>query len=158
VKARPALLKITCGVMLAAGLGLQFIRPEKNLSPAGPGPDDLLVLHPAPPEIATLLHRACYDCHSNHTRYPWYAEIQPVGWWLADHVQEGKKHFNFSTFGAASAKRQARKLAELIDEVTAGNMPLASYQLAHAEARLSAAEVEALVAWAEGVGDGLLEP
>jgi hypothetical protein len=129
-------------------LGSQFFRPEKNLAPGGPGPDDLTVLRPPPAEVKAVLQRACYDCHSNHTRYPWYAEVQPVAWWLANHVKEGKSHFNFSTFGTYSAKRQARKLSELLDEVEEGNMPLASYKLAHAEARLTPAEIKALMAWA----------
>ena len=105
--------------------------------------------------MKAILERACYDCHSNHTRYPWYAEIQPLGWWLADHVKEGKAHLNFSTFGTYPAKRQTRKLEELIEEVEGGNMPLGSYKLTHTDARLTPAEIKALTDWAASVRENL---
>lgn len=136
-------------------LGAQFIRPEKNLSPLHPGPDDLTVLRPPPADVQAVLQRACFDCHSNQTRYPWYAEVQPIGWWLSNHVKEGKSHLNFSTFGSYSAKRQSRKLGELVEEVEGGHMPLWSYRLAHKDARLSPAEITALTDWADAVRDDL---
>jgi hypothetical protein len=152
---RAAIIKCLLGGFAVLLLGSQFFRPEKNLSPGGPGPDDLTVLRPPSAEVKAVLQRACYDCHSNHTRYPWYAEVQPIAWWLAHHVKEGKSHFNFSTFGTYSAKRQARKLGELLDEVEEGNMPFTSYKLAHAEARLTPAETKALMDWAAAGRDNL---
>lgn len=152
---RLRLLKIVLLVFAVLLVGAQFVRPAKNLAPGTPGPDDLTVLRPPSAEVKAVLERACYDCHSNHTRYPWYAEIQPVGWWLANHVKEGKAHLNFSTFGTYPAKRQTRKLNELIDEVEEGNMPLTSYTLTHADARLTPAEIKALTAWAASVRDNL---
>jgi len=153
---RTRILKLVLLAVAVLLVGAQFIRPAKNLSPgAAPGPDDLTVLRPPSAEVKTILARACYDCHSSHTRYPWYAEIQPIGWWLADHVKEGKAHLNFSTFGTYPAKRQSRKLEELIEEVEAGNMPLASYTWIHAGARLTPAEIKALTDWAAAVRDDL---
>ncbi len=152
---RIRLLKSVLPVFAVLLVGAQFIRPAKNLSAAAPGPDDLTVLRPPPPEVKAVLERACYDCHSNTTRYPWYASIQPIGWWLADHVKEGKAHLNFSSFGAYPAKRQERKLNELLDEVEEGHMPLASYKLVHADARLTPAEIKALTDWAAAVRDDL---
>ena len=149
------ILKIILLVFAVLLLGAQFIRPAKNISTAAPGPDDLTVLRPPTPEVKAVLERACFDCHSNTTRYPWYAEIQPIGWWLADHVKEGKAHLNFSTFGTYPAKRQSRKLEELIDEVEEGHMPLTSYKLVHTDARLTPAEIKALTDWAASVRENL---
>lgn len=145
---------LALAVIVAA---LQFFRPAKNLPPPGPNPVALAATHPVPPAVQTLLQRACYDCHSNHTRYPWYAEIQPVGWWLASHVKEGKAHLNFSAFGNYPLRRQAVKLGEIVDEVEEGHMPLASYKLAHPEARLTPAEIRTLVDWADALRDELPE-
>lgn len=150
-------MKVALLVFAVVFAGLQFFRPAKNLAPAGPNPADLAAVHPTPPAVQTLLQRACYDCHSNTTRYPWYAEIQPVGWWLADHIKEGKAHLNFSTFGTYKPRRQAVKLGELVDEIEEGHMPLASYKLLHADARLTPAEVATLVDWADALRDELPE-
>src|SRR5271155_5286562 len=91
---------------LAIFVVIQFIRPAKNL---GPPPDaaDLIVKAALSPEAARILTVACYDCHSDRTRYPWYAEIEPVGWWLARHVREGKEKANFSRIGTLPGKNQA---------------------------------------------------
>ena len=151
-------MKIACYAVVAALVLIQFFRPEKNLSAATPGPQDLIVMHQPPAEVRDVLQRACYDCHSDHTRYPWYAEIQPVGWWLANHVTEGKEHLNFSTFGGYSLKRQEHKLDEVIEMVREKEMPLASYKLTHADARLTDAEIQTLTAWAEQVRDQIVLP
>jgi len=142
-------------ILVVVVLGIQFIRPEKNQSLDAPGPDDLTVMYPPSAEVQAVLEQACFDCHSNNTRYPWYAEIQPVGWWLADHVEEARSHFNFSAFGSYSAKKQRHKLEEMMDEVRDKAMPLQSYKLVHGDARLSDAQIKALTGWAEAVHDQL---
>jgi hypothetical protein len=152
---RIRVLKIVLAVFAVLLVGAQFVRPAKNISTGAPGADDLTVLRPPPAEVKAILDRACYDCHSNHTRYPWYAEVQPLGWWLANHVKEGKAHLNFSTFGTYPAKRQSRKLEELIEEVEEGKMPLPSYTWTHADARLTPAEINALTDWAASVRENL---
>jgi hypothetical protein len=141
--------KIIAGlvVLLAAA---QFVRPARNLSAAA-GPDDLTAKHPVPARVLTVLQRACYDCHSNHTRYPWYAEVQPVRWWLDSHVNDGKRHLNFSEFGAYSAKRAGKKLEQVTDEVEQHNMPLRSYTWMHREARLTPEEITLLAGWADAL-------
>jgi hypothetical protein len=132
-----------CGILFVT---LQFIRTPKNVA-AGPDPRDILAIHPAPPAVEEILRNACYDCHSNTTRYPWYAEIQPLSWWIASHVQKGKKHLNFSTFFDYSVKRADSKLEAAADEVTEGAMPPPSYQLAHPDARLTPEQTQALTDW-----------
>lgn len=134
------------------GVVAQFIRPKKNLGPTA-GPNELGVQHPVPAEVQKLLQRACYDCHSNRTQYPWYAEIQPFGWWLAYHVNDGKRQLNFSEFGTYTVKRSVSKLEQISDEVSQQAMPLPSYTWGHPEARLTSAEIKQLTDWADNLRD-----
>jgi len=143
--------KILFGV-LALLLAIQFFRPAKNLgSGLGESANDITVLYPTPSNVKATLEHACYDCHSDRTRYPWYAEIQPVGWWLANHVKDGKRHLNFSAFGTYEAKRAARKMKQTIEEIRDEEMPLSSYTLIHHDARLSNEDRSALEAWAQAI-------
>lgn len=148
--------KILLGLLLAL-VAIQFIRPARNVS-AGLGPQDISVKHAVPPPVHQLLQRACYDCHSNNTRYPWYAEVQPVGWWLTQHVNDAKRHLDFSAFGTYSAKRAGKKTEEIADEVEHREMPLKSYTWMHPEARLTAAEIKLLVDWANGLHEQIVAP
>ena len=136
-------------VLLAAA---QFVRPDKNLS-ATAGPNDIAVKHPVPAKVRALLQRACYDCHSNTTHYPWYAEVQPVGWWLTRHVNEGRRHLDFSAFATYTPKRAKTKIDEVADEVDQRHMPLKSYTWMHPEARLTPAERTLLIDWARSLQD-----
>ena len=88
----------------------------------------------------------CYDCHSNQTIYPWYAEIAPVNYWLADHVKDGKKHFNVSAWKDYSIKKKDHKLEELLEMVEEGEMPLDSYTWLHG--KLSENATKLLLQWA----------
>lgn len=138
--------KILLGLVVIL-LAIQFIRPAKNLGPAEPGPHDLTNLYATPPEVKAILAKACYDCHSDHTRYPWYAEVQPVGWWLANHIKDGKRHLNFSQFSSYSANRADHKLGGAIREVRDDDMPLSSYTWIHRDADLTEAEATILTDW-----------
>lgn len=144
--------RITGLALILVLAGIQFIRPVQNLGATG-GANDLATRSAAPDEVRRLLADACYDCHSNHTRYPWYASVQPVAWWLDHHVREGKRELNFSEFGAYPAKRAARKLAAIGKEVGRGGMPLASYTWMHPAARLTPEQRKTLVDWAQALHD-----
>lgn len=128
---------------------MQCYRPARNVSATPSLEDDFLVRHEAPAEVRQLFAAACYDCHSNVTRYPWYAEIQPFGWWLADHVADGKAELNFSEFGAYSARTQGNLIDEMIDETEGRSMPLKSYLITHHDAKLSDDQIAMLVEWLE---------
>lgn len=141
--------KILLGVLVVLVV-MQFIRPEKNESDV-PSANDIRVHHAVPDNVLSILKRACYDCHSNNTNYPWYANIQPIGWWLANHIEEGKEELNFSEFAAYSAKKADHKLEELAEMVEDREMPLESYTLIHKEAVLSSEEAETLINWANDV-------
>jgi hypothetical protein len=137
---------------VGAALLLQFFRTERNAGQAF-GPDEITTRYAAPAEVKQLLSVACYDCHSNATRYPWYANVQPVAWWLGKHVQEGKTELNFSAFGTYSKKKAIRKLEACSDEVGRGEMPLPSYKWIHRDARLTDAQAKLLSDWFESVRD-----
>jgi hypothetical protein len=125
----------------------QAVRPFSNHG-AVAGPNHISAKAPVPADVENILQRACYDCHSNATTYPWYANLQPVGWWLERHVRDGKRHLNFSEFASYSAKRATRKLEETVDLVRKHQMPLDSYTWMHHDARLSDAEIKTLADWA----------
>ena len=93
-----------------------------------------------------ILKTQCFDCHTNVTKYPWYAEIAPFSFWLDDHILDAKKHFNMSEWSSFSAKKKDHKLEELIEEVEEGEMPLPSYTWIHGT--LSDADKKTLLDWA----------
>lgn len=137
----------------AGFVALQFFRPARDVSPSTPVADDFTVKYAVPEPFRSQLWASCYDCHSDQTRYPWYAEVQPVAWWLQSHIDDGKRHLNLSAFGQLSDTRKADKLDEMIEELTFGTMPLKSYTLIHRQAALTPAESKALVAWLENLRD-----
>lgn len=141
------LKKILYG-LLAAFVIIQFIRPSKNQS-AGPFPDEINTKFAMSDNISAVMKTACYDCHSNNTRYPWYANIQPVAWWLQGHVNDGKKHLNFSEFASYNEKRQRKKFEEIKESVTDGWMPLDSYKWIHKDAKLTAEQSAAIAKWCD---------
>lgn len=134
------------------GLGIlgmsQFLSPKKNngnLQSVNSFLDDT-----RPPEpVKAILQESCYDCHSSYTRYPKYANITPVNFWMAQHIEEGKEHLDFSMWNSYSEKQKEHKLEELIEEVEEGEMPLKSYTWTHSEAKLSPTQIEAIKQWAQ---------
>ena len=106
---------------------------------------DFLKIKNTPEPIAKLIRNSCYDCHSNETKYPFYSNIQPVAWLLKNHIDEGRKELNFSTFATYEPKRQAHKLEEAAEYVEQKNMPLESYTLGHSDAKLSDEQRKQLV-------------
>jgi Haem-binding domain len=150
------ILKRTLQVLLLAFIVIQFFRPAKNIAS---GPEayakDIATAHAIPAEVQLVFQKACYDCHSNNTDYPWYSHIQPVAWWLADHIKEGKKELNFSEFAGYSIRRKYRKLEEINEEVNEGKMPLESYTLIHTSAKLTDADRLAIANWTTSLRDSM---
>ncbi|MFZ5439092.1 MAG: heme-binding domain-containing protein [Myxococcota bacterium] len=120
----------------------QVIRPEKTNPPVTGDVG-------APPEVAAVLRRACYDCHSNETKWPWYSNVAPISWLVVRDVNEGRKHLNFSEWQAYEPGRRAHKLEETEGEVAEGEMPMAIYVPLHPEAKLSEADKQLLIEWAK---------
>jgi hypothetical protein len=133
---------------------IQFIQPKRN-EQAGPFPHHISTVVAMPDSVAGLLKVSCYDCHSNNTKYPWYFHIQPVAWYLADHIDEGKHELNFDEFGTYSNKKQRHKLEKIGDEVDEKEMPLSTYTLIHGDAKLNEAQRKMIVDWAAQALAGL---
>lgn len=144
--------KIGIGLLVIL-IVLQAFRPAKNNS--GDAAKDISKSYVVPEDVKAILAKACNDCHSNTTKYPWYGEIQPVAWWLGDHVKDGKRHLNFNEFDGYRIARQYKKLEECIEQVKEGEMPLSSYTLIHKEAILTDAEKQTLFNWCDIVRDSI---
>ena len=140
------LKRIIIGVLIVLVIA-QFFQPSKNIGHAQTATDITHVV-PVPDTVMALLKVACYDCHSDSTRYPWYNHITPVNWWLKDHIDEGKRHLNYSEYTAGTYKRKIRRLEETADEVEKHDMPLSSYLWIHKDARLSDAQRKLIIDWA----------
>lgn len=110
---------------------------------------------PVPANMQEILNTSCYDCHSNNTRYPWYATIQPAGWLLAKHVKDGKAELNFDAFGNYSKRRQLSKLKSVASQINDGEMPLPSYTWIHKDAKLSTADKGLITDWVANVTDSI---
>jgi hypothetical protein len=133
---------------------IQFIRPEKNVS-AQPSDQHISKVQPVPTDVEAILKKACNDCHSNNTVYPWYNNVQPIAWWLNDHVQDGKKHLNFDAFAGYSLRKQFHKMEEVEEQVKEGEMPMTSYTLIHSDAKLTDAEKNTLINWSIAFRDSM---
>lgn len=125
---------------------LQFFRIDKTNPPVDKNMD-FLTIKKTPENVATLIKSSCYDCHSNETIYPWYSNIQPFGWFLKDHIDEGRRELNFSNFATYEPAREARKLKKAASEIKEGEMPLESYLLIHKDAKLTPQQKELLVTY-----------
>ena len=137
-------------VLLLALIIIQFFHPKKNQA-AGAQPNYIGNVYSIPADVKVILKKACDDCHSNNTEYPWYSKIQPVDWWLDNHVQEGKKHLNLDEYNNRALRYQYHKLEEMAEEVKKGDMPLNSYTWIHKDAILTDVEKNALITWADGI-------
>lgn len=136
--------------LLLAFIVIQFIHPKPNKA-GGDQPNYIGKTYAIPADAESILRKACTDCHSNNTRYPWYSNIQPVDWWLDKHVKDGKKELNFDEYTNRSLRYQYHKMEETIEMIKEGEMPLDSYTWTHTDARLTDAEKNTLISWAEGV-------
>lgn len=142
--------------LIVAFVAIQFIQPGKNNQSMDMSNDITTVVN-VPDTVQKLLKRACYDCHSNFTNYPWYSNIQPVGWWLKDHIDEGKGHLNFQEFALVKANdryktvalRQDHKLEEVEETVESGEMPLKSYTFIHTESKLNEEQQKLILSWVD---------
>ena len=136
-------------------VAIQFIRPAKNLS--GDKQYAVETKYNVPTDVANLMAVACNDCHTNTTKYPWYSNVQPAAWWLANHVKEGKEHLNFDAFTHRRIAWQNHKFEETIEMVKEKEMPLKSYTWfgLHPEADLTDEQRNLIINWAQAQMDTL---
>ena len=134
----------TAGLVIVGFLLVAQLIPVDRTNPPESSPLAI------PAEVEPILQKACYDCHSNKTKWPWYSGIAPLSWWITDHVSEGRRELNFSEWDSIPAEKHAKKFEEIAEEVEEGKMPLSSYTPAHPEANLTPQEVATLADWAKG--------
>ena len=136
--------------LLVVLIVIQFFHPKKNIA-NGPFAADIAVIYPVPAEVNDVLKTSCNNCHSNKTNYPWYYNLQPIAWWLNDHIEEGKREVNFNEFGSYRIAKQYRKLLEIKEQIEEGEMPLTSYTLIHNNAKLNEHQKELMINWADSL-------
>ncbi|MGV3706476.1 MAG: heme-binding domain-containing protein [Arcticibacter sp.] len=141
-------------LLLGALVLIQFIQPVRNQGGQA-YPADISRIYPMPENVQGILKTSCYDCHSNNTNYPWYANIQPGAWWLASHISKGKDELNFNEFGNYSSRKKQSKLKAIASSIKDVTMPISSYTLIHRNAKLSRTEQELILDWVEKTKDSL---
>lgn len=141
-------MKLIQKVLIGVGvvvLGIQVIRPSHENPPVTGDVG-------APADVASVLKRSCYDCHSNETTWPWYSQVAPFSWLVSKDVNDGRKHLNFSVWQGYEEGRKLKKFKEVAEEVEEGEMPMAIYLPMHPEAKLTEADKKLLVDWAKRNG------
>ena len=128
---------------------IQFFRIDKVNPPYNPN-EDFLTIYQAPENISLALKNACYDCHSNETKYPWYTNVAPFSFWIKGHISNARENINFSTWESLyDEKGKAHKIEETIEEIQEGHMPPKSYKWMHPEASLTSQQKLDLISWLE---------
>lgn len=149
------LKKIGLGILIVIVL-LQFIPTKKNQTSIVSS-NSIEQKYNTPENVQTILKKACFDCHSNNTVYPWYSHIQPIGFWLNNHINEGKEELNFSEFNSYENKKARKKMEKVISSQEKGWMPLSSYTLIHKDATLTSTEKTIIIDWAKSVQQLLIK-
>ncbi|HQV05934.1 MAG: heme-binding domain-containing protein [Chitinophagaceae bacterium] len=133
-------------ILLLIGLIQLYPRPEKNISDKASN-NSITQLYQVPDSVMSILKTACYDCHSNNTKYPWYSTIQPVALFLNRHIIHGKEELNFDEFGSYTRRRQQSKFKAIANQLKDDEMPLSSYKLLHSDARLNQMQKNRIIEW-----------
>jgi hypothetical protein len=129
--------------LVAAFVLLQFTNPPRTNPPVI---RDLMATNAPPPDVAAMLHTACYDCHSSETRWPWYSRVAPMSWLIASDVNEGRKNMNLSDW-PGDPVRAAKRLEDMSEEIGYGEMPPKKYTAIHADARFTDSQRKELTDW-----------
>lgn len=136
-------------ILIASFAFIQLWQVEKNQD-TGNNPNDFLEQNPSMPEpMAEIIARACYDCHSNHTNYPWYAHVAPFSWIIDQHIVNGKAELNFSQYGSLSSKQKIGVLSSVCDVIIDSLMPPANYLILHRDAQIDAETAISICDWSD---------
>jgi hypothetical protein len=135
-------------IIIALIVLIQLYRPERYTTTEITSDDVTKVLN-VPDNVQNVIKRSCYDCHSNHTRWPWYSGVAPVSWFVISDVSRGRAKMNFSEWGKYSKTKQGIKLDNICDEISQGDMPLKQYLYIHKDAVLSKEDKDILCSWAK---------
>lgn len=140
--------KVLLGLLVVFIL-MQMIRPNKNDSRNDI--NHISTVINVPDQVQGILKKSCNDCHSNFTNYPWYSEIAPVSWYLASHVNDGKKHMNLSDWTVYNKNQQIHILKDFEEVLETHEMPLKSYLILHKDAEMTAEQYEVLMNWVKSI-------
>lgn len=140
-------LKIAAAVIVTGLILAQFFRPDRTNPPVVQA-ETLQSSTAVPADVQAVLARSCSDCHSNNTTYPWYSNISPFSWFLADHIEEGRREMNLSVWNTYGPEKKSKKLEEICKQVETKEMPLPSYLWLHRDAVLTESEAKLLCDWA----------
>jgi len=141
-------LKWIFGALVVVFALLQLANPARTNPPILPG-RNVSATNAPPPQIAALLHAACYDCHSYETKWPWYSHIAPMSWLIANDVKGGRARVNFSDWPNEHPDWAAHRWEDISEEVDYKEMPPAKYTMLHPEARLTDEQRQELIHWAD---------
>lgn len=140
-------MKLAIRIFLLICLGIQCIPRQLNREISKHENDAFHALYNTPPALKELLEVACYNCHSNHTEYPWYASVQPFAFFISQHIQDGKSTLNFNEFAMYSDRRKQSKLRSMVNQIEENQMPPYPYQLFHQDATFSGKDKMELISW-----------
>ncbi len=149
------IVKIIGSVLVSLFIIIQFIPRDHNEDKAK-AVNEVTRIYTVPSNVGAILKKSCYDCHSDNTNYPWYAQVQPLRYMLDGHIRHGKEELNFNDFGAYSSRKQRSKLRAIGESLEEGSMPLSSYTLIHKNAILSKEDKALLMGWVKLNSDSLL--
>jgi hypothetical protein len=150
-------LKLSLITLVALVVAAQAVRPARTNPPVDPQKEITAHMQVDPAVMATL-SRACNDCHSNRTEWPWYSNVAPVSWLVAHDVNDGREELNFSEWGASKEKEPGKLLGKICSEVTEGEMPMATYTLIHPQAKLTREEVQNVCRWTNSIASNVSSP
>jgi hypothetical protein len=148
------IIKWAAVVIFVALAGIQFIRPQYSNPPINQE-ETLQATTQVPENVDAILVRSCNDCHTNNTRYPWYSNIAPLSWSVVDHINDGRRHLNFSVWNTYDQRKKRQKLDQVCGEVTDKAMPIGQYLWVHRDALLSEEDVKTLCGWTQQERDRL---
>lgn len=141
-------IKVVLIVLVLGFVVIQFFRVDQTNPPVNAA-ETMEASMNVPPDIKLILGRSCNDCHSNLTQYPWYTNVQPSAWFMKDHIDDGRRELNFSVWSTYNARRKAKKLEEICEQVERAEMPLPSYLWIHWDAKLRDGDAQTLCDWSK---------
>jgi hypothetical protein len=141
------IIKIVAIVIVVGLVIIQFFQIDKSNPPVVPD-QTLDATTQVPPDISEILGRSCKDCHTNQTIYPWYTNVQPVGWFVKDDIDQGRGKVNFSVWNTYTPKQKSKRLDDICEQLNLKAMPLPQYLWIHRNAVLSQNERDSLCSWA----------
>ena len=134
---------------------MQLYQPARNESFEQDITANFTKVYNVPKNVEAIVRTSCYDCHSNNTNYPWYSNVQPVGFFMEHHIKEAKEDLNFDEWGKYSKRKQENKLDRIVKQIKSDEMPLALYTLIHKNARLTTVQKEEIMDWLSKIKDSI---